>query len=132
MNKTILGTTLSGILFFIIPLIFTFHFINDLDKNKNILAIQELKNEYVYLGKAEQQNYHYFRDTNNVIEKHYINPKLNVNLVIDENITTYKVFYDFDNSNSFYQWIYNKLLVQNEFSNYDMITFYYPSELIGE
>lgn len=110
----------------------SFHFTMDIVENKNILAIQELKNEYTYVGKSENLNHHYIRDTKNIVKEYYINPDLNIELKVNEYLPVYQVFYNYDNSNFIYQLIYNKLLIENEFSNYDMISFNYPSQLIGE
>lgn len=132
MKISALTNSILAFIFLIVGFSFTIHFSMDTINNKNVLAIQELKNEYTYVGKSERSDYYYFKDSNNIVKENYINPKLNLEFKINENVTVYQTFYDYDNSNFIYQWMYNKILIENEFGNYDTITFEYPSQLIGE
>lgn len=118
---------LFGSSFLVLSFTFPIFFVNDLENNKNIIEIKELKNEYTYVGKAEQDNYHYFRNKDNIVKQYYINPESNFEFILDNTVIVYKVTYNFDNSNLFFRWLYNKILIENESGNYDTITFHYPS-----
>lgn len=118
---------LFGSLLLVLSFTFPIFFVNDLENNKNVIEIKELKNEYTYVGKAEQDNYHYFRNKDNLVKQYYIKPESNFELIIDNTVIVYKVTYNFDNSNLFFRWLYDKILTENESGNYDTITFHYPS-----
>ena len=100
-----------------------FHFTNDYSNNRNILAIQESSEDYVYIGKGTSNNYHYIKDKNQEIKEYYISSDISNFFEVNSKITVYEVYYDYSNSNGLYQWIYDKILLKNELSVYETISF---------
>lgn len=123
MQTSIIKTIFLRILTVSFLTLFSFHFSYDFIKNKNILAIQEIKEEYTYVGKTDFVNYYYIRDSKENIKEYYIHPDLNLELNPDQKITVYKIYYDYEKSNGLYQWVYDKILLKNEFSLYETISF---------